>query len=278
MKRFLIRLILFVTVFPALLVLVFWDVYFHLPAALLVILVSSIGASEISWILNVRGFPSNRYLVPVLGAMFPILAYLELWKLLSTSQVLMIVALVTILISSRFIFAQRDQFVHDILLRVVANFSILIYPSFFSYFMIHLMKFENSSFYLMVFLLATFGNDAMAYVFGNLFGKRGALKISPNKSIAGFMGGFLVSPIVLLVCAHLWPHLFGTWVNALSFGSLAGLATILGDLFESALKRSASVKDSGNVIPGRGGMMDSIDSLLFAAPVFYYYLEFIGAK
>ncbi len=278
MKRFLIRLALFLTVFPALLFLVFWDVYFHLPVVLLVVLASVIGASEMSRILEVRGFPVNRFFTPVLGALFPILSYLEIWQILTTAQSLTVIALMILVLFSRYVFAQRTLSIHNIVLKVTGNLSILFYPSFFSYFIIRLTAYQESSWYLLVFLLVTFGNDAMAYAVGNLLGKKGVLKVSPNKSLAGFAGGFLVS-VAILAGMSLWrPDLFPRWEGALVFGSLVGIAAIFGDLFESALKRSANIKDSGSVIPGRGGMLDSIDSLLFAAPVYYLYLEMIASK
>lgn len=278
MKRFLIRLALFVTVFPGLLFLVFWDVYYHLPVVFLVVLASVVGASEMSRILEVCGFPTNRFFTPILGALFPILAYLEIWKVLTTAQSLTLIALMVLLLFSRYVFAQRTVSIQNIILKVTGNLSILFYPSFFSYFIVRLTAYRQSSWYLLAFLLITFGNDAMAYVVGNLLGKKGVLKVSPNKSLAGFVGGFAVSPLILLGLAKWKPDLFPDWRGALLFGSLVGLAAILGDLFESALKRSANIKDSGSVIPGRGGMLDSIDSLLFAAPVYFVYLELVGSK
>lgn len=278
MRRFLVRLALFLTVFPALLFLVFWDVWNHLPVVVLVTVASVIGAAEMSRVLEVRGFPTNKFFTPILGALFPILAYLEVRGLLTTAQSLTVTALMLMALFSRHVFANRAASIHLIVEKVTGNLSILLYPAFFCYFLVRLVAYTNSSWYLLVFLLATFGNDAMAYVIGNLFGRKGVLKVSPNKSLAGFFGGFLISPGVLGGAAVLRPDLFSGPSLAIAFGSAVGVAAILGDLFESALKRSAGVKDSGHVVPGRGGMLDSIDSLLFAAPVYIVYLETMGVR
>ena len=97
------------------------------------------------------------------------------------------------------------------------------------------------------------------------------MAVSPNKSRIGFLGGFLASPAVVVLFSYLLRDLVTvSTVRAILFGVVVGAAAILGDLVESALKRSASIKDSGQIIPGRGGLLDSIDSPLFAAPFFYY--------
>ncbi len=124
---------------------------------------------------------------------------------------------------------------------------------------------------LVAFCLVTFGNDSLAWLAGMTLGrKRGLVAVSPNKSLAGFIAGFSASTILPLACARIFPSAMDApWWALLILGASVGVAGILGDLFESALKRSAGIKDSGNLVPGRGGFLDSFDSLLFAAPLFY---------
>jgi phosphatidate cytidylyltransferase len=133
-------------------------------------------------------------------------------------------------------------------------------------------------------LCIVIANDSLAWVFGILFGKnnRNFIAASPNKSIAGFVAGLAASTLVGMGIALLFPKIFmsarfAPLVSGVILGVLTGIAGMLGDLAESALKRSAGVKDSGFIIPGRGGVLDSIDSLAFAAPVYYvvYRLLFI---
>ena len=152
----------------------------------------------------------------------------------------------------------------------------MVYPGLFMSFMIRLSVFPNASRFILLFLMMVLLNDSLAWVTGLLFGKsnRGLIAASPNKSIAGFAGGLLFSIITGIAAVIILPDVFASKalhpvLAAVILGSGTGLAAILGDLSESALKRSSGVKDSGKVILGRGGALDSIDSLALAAPVFY---------
>lgn len=276
MKRFLTRLVLFLTVFPALLGIAFWSVGHYLPAVSLVVLATLAAANEMAFLLEVRGFPVNRFLIPVVGALFPVLGYLELVGWISTTEALAVIVVVLLVAFGRHVFVSRHQSIRHILLKVSGHLTVLVYPSSLSYFLVRLFGFEPAGPIVMVLLMATFGNDAMAYAAGNLLGQKGVLRVSPNKSLVGFFAGWLVSVGVLVVSSRLRPDLFGPPPLAAIAGVAVGAATIVGDLFESALKRSAGVKDSGRIIPGRGGMLDSIDSLLFSAPVYYLYLQALG--
>jgi CDP-diglyceride synthetase len=124
---------------------------------------------------------------------------------------------------------------------------------------------------ILSFALLAFGNDSFAWLVGVTLGRhRGIVAVSPNKSVEGFIGGFAATIGLAFGCAAIFPEAFPVaWWQILVFGALDGAAVILGDLFESALKRSAAIKDSGSSVPGRGGFLDSFDSLLFSAPVFY---------
>ena len=126
----------------------------------------------------------------------------------------------------------------------------------------------------LVFLyLVIWASDIGAYYAGTAFGKHRLYeKISPKKSVEGLVGGMAASSLVAVLC-KLWLVPALGWFEAVAVG--AGLAIIGtgGDLVESLIKRSAGVKDSGTLIPGHGGILDRMDSMLFAAPVLYYYLR-----
>ena len=113
--------------------------------------------------------------------------------------------------------------------------------------------------------------DAGAYTAGSLLGRHKlAPAISPGKTVEGAAGALLIAVAAALV-AKGWFFTRLRLVDALALGVLLGVAGMLGDLVESMLKRSAAVKDSGWLFPGHGGMLDRADSLLFAAPVLFYY-------
>lgn len=123
-------------------------------------------------------------------------------------------------------------------------------------------------------LVLTWVNDTVAYFAGRRWGRRRLLeRVSPGKSWAGAVVAFVATVLAsLLALPWLDRGLFGT-VDALAVGALLGLAAPLGDLVESAFKRDAGVKDSSQLVPGHGGVLDRFDSALFTVPVFYHYLN-----
>jgi phosphatidate cytidylyltransferase len=116
--------------------------------------------------------------------------------------------------------------------------------------------------------------DIGAYVIGKFFGKTPLSEISPKKTVEGAIFGITASIAVALVGAyslHL-PHFL--FIGA-TLGLLIGIASLLGDLTESMLKRDAGVKDSGQLIPGHGGILDRTDSYIFTAPLVYYFVTLL---
>ena len=127
---------------------------------------------------------------------------------------------------------------------------------------------------LSFFFLILMGADIGAYYVGRAFGKHKlAAKISPGKTWEGLIGG-LVTAFVLAVVSHFWffRELPLKW--ALPLAALMTVLGVLGDLTESALKRGAGAKDAAKILPGHGGILDRLDSLLFNAPLLYYFAHF----
>ena len=125
-------------------------------------------------------------------------------------------------------------------------------------------------------LLVTWAADTGAYYIGTLYGRHPlAPRISPKKTVEGLVGG-LISAILIGYVARWWflPELPA--LDCLILAILLTIAGLWGDLAESAMKRSAGTKDSGGILPGHGGMLDRLDSLLFAAPAFYYYVTLVS--
>ena len=127
-----------------------------------------------------------------------------------------------------------------------------------------------------IVLLAVVGNDTGALFFGMLFGKRKLLeRVSPAKTWEGAIGGVIVGTSAASVAA--WYFFEGQWYIGAAVGAASAIAAIVGDLAESALKRDIRVKDMSQALPGHGGILDRIDSLLFAAPVGYVvFAIFLG--
>lgn len=127
-----------------------------------------------------------------------------------------------------------------------------------------------------LFLIATvWTGDLSAYLAGTTFGRHKLYpKISPNKTFEGLGGAMIGSVIMALAFSALFLPGLGRW-GAVFFGLALGLVGQIGDFIESMLKRSAQVKDSGSLIPGHGGMLDRLDSLLFTAPFLHYALVYL---
>lgn len=114
-------------------------------------------------------------------------------------------------------------------------------------------------------------NDTAAYFFGSLIGKHKLIPhISPKKSVEGFIAGILFTMLSSLIFARLFPEL--STLHWIGLALVIALFGTVGDLFESLIKRTCSVKDAGTLIPGHGGILDRIDSLLVAVPAAYLFL------
>lgn len=124
---------------------------------------------------------------------------------------------------------------------------------------------------LCFFFLVLMGSDTGAYYVGRAFGKHKlAPSISPGKTWEG-VAGALVTSLLMATVAHYWFFRELPLKLALPLAALMTIVGILGDLTESALKRGAGAKDAANILPGHGGLLDRLDSLLFNAPVIYYF-------
>ena len=140
---------------------------------------------------------------------------------------------------------------------------------------------QLSPWWLMYVFILVWCADSGAYFVGRKLGRRKmAPNVSPNKSMEGLAGGLITGLLVVLGISIFKLHLTG--LTLISFMLLSGvtiLASVLGDLFESMLKRRAKVKDSGTILPGHGGVLDRIDSLLAATPIFalgFWCLQQLG--
>jgi phosphatidate cytidylyltransferase len=148
--------------------------------------------------------------------------------------------------------------------------------------MILLLKMmDQTGWILGMLLLFCWIPDAGGLVIGKFFGKHRLPQLSsPNKTVEGFVGAVLFGAVTAVILYYI-QKVFGmaTRLNPLQMTFLAGVTifvSIIGDLGESAIKRWAGVKDSGDIMPGHGGLFDRFDSVLFSAPIFYVILKFFG--
>ena len=164
---------------------------------------------------------------------------------------------------------------------VYSAFSLLYIPWLLGYFLMlrYLQGADSGLVYLILPLIAAFATDVGGFFFGYFFGRRKlAPEVSPAKTVEGAIGGLLLSFVSVFLVSQLVALWAFSWslFDSLLFSLLVSSAAQLGDLAESLIKRSLRAKDSGRSLPGHGGILDRLDSLLFAVPVTYLFLTVVG--
>jgi len=150
----------------------------------------------------------------------------------------------------------------------------IFYVVFFSFHVALTEQIDGYSVLVWLIFLTAFGTDIMAYFTGYAIGKHKLCpNISPKKTIEGSIGGILGSVILCGLFGHFFAY--EVFIHCLIIGALGGVISQLGDLTASIFKRKMGIKDYGKLIPGHGGILDRFDSVLFTAPMVYYYVIMI---
>lgn len=167
----------------------------------------------------------------------------------------------------------KDDYIFDSISKQIFG---IVYIPFLLSLLVLIYNFDNGHLWILWLLFVNFANDTGAYYAGSFYGKRHlAPNISPKKTYMGTVGGVLGSVFIGFLLCYLFFHSLEKALLAIPCAVLISVAGQVGDLFASALKRAAGVKDSGRILPGHGGMLDRIDGLLFSIPVLYVLRIFI---
>jgi len=274
------RLLLVGIAFPLLGAIIFVIPHVHHLALNLVAAgVSLLGGMEMAALFRLRKIPTSSVLAPMLGASLPAGVFLEVAGVLPPGWLGLWIPAALGVILVRAVLLRKDRNLSEVLSYSSSSFFTFLYPGFFLSWFVRLSSLPEPSLSILFFLCLVFGNDMAAYFAGSLWGAstRLNLPVSPQKSAVGFAGGLFGSLVVVGLFLLLTPGFprFGLLLDIV-LGLSTGVTVILGDLLESGLKRSAGVKDSGIVIPARGGILDSVDSMVLAAPLFYYFFTLVG--
>ena len=151
---------------------------------------------------------------------------------------------------------------------------IFLILSFYSVF--RLTNFETDYFYFIFILIICVSTDIGGYIFGKIFKGKKLIKISPNKTYSGMFGSFILSLLfsyLFLQLTNVFPYLKFNSINTLIFILLISLISQVGDIIISYFKRKSKIKNTGNIIPGHGGLLDRIDGMIFAFPFGYLFLS-----
>jgi phosphatidate cytidylyltransferase len=151
----------------------------------------------------------------------------------------------------------------------------LVYAAVLPSFVIKLLSYSNGEKWFFAYLGIVFAGDTFAYFGGKYFGNKKLMpSISPQKTVVGSVGGLIGSLTAAAIVHFMWfPDV--SLPLLLSIALVTGIFAQIGDLFESLIKRVARVKDSGSVMPGHGGVLDRLDGIYFAAPLFFVAVHFL---
>ncbi len=274
------RLLIFFIGLPALIFIVYFKNFNHILFNILLFAVSIVGTNELHNIFSSTLKTQPKGFVLFLSGLTPLAALLVCTLNLPEYLIIFTYTLcVVICMTYEIFFANGKESIDfaDSNSHIVTSVCILTYISFLLSFISRITMWYHSRAFLVLFLLIVYGCDSLAWLFGMLFGKgnRGFIKASPNKSIAGFIGGVATSVSICIVLHFLYKNIFPELWKMIVIGLITSIASIIGDLIESVFKRSANFKDSGTIIPGRGGLLDSVDSILLASPVFYFLCKIL---
>ena len=233
------------------------------------------GLYEFFYLLKKKGYPIYSYTGILIGLMIPVSIFFE-FELTGKWEVFFMALLPVLIFILQLI--RRDN--ANAVVGISTTLFGILYVSWFFSFLIKIRYMfpdnELAGMKLLGFiLLVTKCGDMGALLVGSKFGKHPLLpRVSPNKTVEGAIGSLAASMSVAVLGYQLIPASlnFPLWHVAL-MGSFFGGLGQLGDISESLIKRDFNVKDSGNILPGMGGILDVIDSLLFSAPVFYFFIR-----
>ncbi len=249
---------------------IFYVVAWRLSSVYFTVLVMTaavIGQYEFYRMVRARGFHPNVALGSALG----VLVILAFYRRLPGADMVLAITAVTILVLVARLFSPRavDGAIEDIASTLLG----ILYVALLFAFQVGIRTGHDGKQWLVFLYFVIWASDIGAYAIGVPFGRHRLYeKISPKKSIEGLIGALAASIGMAVLCRKWFMPPTGAG-EAVALGLALAVVGTIGDLAESLIKRAAGVKDSGGIVPGHGGILDRMDSMLLAAPVLYFYLS-----
>ncbi len=238
--------------------------------SLAVFLFTIVALFEFFTLLRSARIPCYRLFGVVMGAIIPAVVYLEQGSTRSGEVLFLILGCLFLFVLQ---FSHKDS--SDALIGISLTLFGILYVSWFLSFLIKLRFLEHGAYWVAYVLAVTKAGDIGAYAVGSLAGRHSLIPhVSPKKSVEGMFGGWLACVAVSLSLRAFLPVEW-SFPHLLILGLLIGIVGQVGDLSESLMKRFCQAKDSGGILPGMGGVMDAVDSVLFTVPIFYFHLTII---
>jgi len=267
------RLLVFFLGVPLFVFLIYYFPFMkHLPFNIVVIIFSTLGAVEFAAILEKKQMRISKIEAVIFGFFTPLVFTLTVCFDFPQWMIPLFIMSIASWVILSLVFSNQAN-MYNVINRLAGCFSVIIYPGLFMSWIIQMSSWGVSG-AILLFMLISFSNDSAAWLAGSLWGakNKGIFAASPNKSIAGYIGGLAGAVATVILAFIFTPSVFQGNLNITKI-IILGVSTAvfgnLGDLAESAIKRSADVKDSGSLMLGRGGILDSIDSIAFSAPVYF---------
>ena len=199
----------------------------------------------------------KRIITSFILIFFIFLIFNSLYLMISSLLILGILSILEFFNLSKKIFNKKIYF-------FLSNLLFIIFIFIFSFFFFLLYNFQQSKFILLVLLIGCVASDIGGYIFGKIFKGPKLTKISPNKTISGAIGSFIFSCTLFSSLIYYETKVFNFTIVII--GLMTSLFCQIGDLFFSYLKRKANIKDTGNFLPGHGGILDRLDGIFFGIP------------
>ena len=246
---------------------------------IVILLISLVAIWEFYELAKKKGYPAEYQLGIALGIipMIPYMIFTIQGDLLNTPKtpeeiglVLFVCIFILLLVPLFLLFKKKENY----LAVIGVTFMGFFYVSLPFFFLVLLRNLDNGFYWTILTFATIWICDSAAFFFGRKFGKHKlAPSISPNKSIEGAVTGFVVSAASFILAAN---YLISevSLIKVTVIGIVIGIFGQLGDLIESKLKRDVGVKDSSNIIPGHGGILDRFDSIIFVIPFVYLIIQF----
>lgn len=240
---------------------------------LVIVLLTVGGLYEFFYLIKKKGIPIYSYTGIAIGGLIPVSIFFQFSPTKGWELLFIVLALLAVFFMQ---FLRNDN--RDAIIGISTTLFGVLYVSWLFSYLIKtrfLLPGIDGVKLVAYILLITKSGDIGALFIGSKFGRTPLLKsVSPNKTIEGSFGSLLFSAIVAVFCSSLLPHqLQFSVMQYIGIGVFFGAIGQVGDMSESLIKRDCNVKDSGKLMPGLGGVLDMIDSLLFSAPVYYFFMS-----
>lgn len=231
-----------------------------IPFLILIGLMTTLAVIELNKMLKIKAISTLNITTVILINGFLFLEVDKMWIIITASLFIMLI----------YTFKKERYSIEQMAINVLA----LLYVGI-GFYAFKEIRIEEGFIQVLFILILIWTTDSAAYIFGKQFGKKKLAKdISPNKTIEGSLSG-VISCMVIALGIQYFFQIKDSYITTLSFAVIVSIFGQIGDLVESKIKRNYDVKDSGNILPGHGGILDRFDSLIFVMPIIFVVGQYL---